>query len=318
MIPVARPDTLDVIEAALGAIYTKDEKTELERARDYYAQIPPPPKAYPFSRYKVWKVCCALDTLFHDKCAYCESSYQAVDSRDVEHFRPKGGVTEAPLHPGYWWLAAKWSNLLPSCPPCNQRRRQLTYDPTKTLEEFDRLRLVEPQFLSGKANSFPLRGNNWIDREDGDVSTEDPLLINPCERDPNSHLQWIFDWDRQDSLWEAEVVTASLKPRSVDGVEDPYAKASIAIYGLNRAGLVRERMARIKEMQLILGPVADTMSDLAAAPRAGADHDRLLARLNKYREKFRLAFTAPDRPYAGMARAFTAQFAKEFSQRMSL
>lgn len=46
---------------------------------------------------------------------------------DVEHFRPKSEIDEvdpatfrpvpgrAPTAPGYYWLAAAWSNLLPSC-----------------------------------------------------------------------------------------------------------------------------------------------------------------------------------------------------------
>src|SRR5262245_43420933 len=122
MIRVQRPKEPAVVAAALRRPFPKFEnKTELERARAYYKSKPSPAKAFKFQRYSEFAVCQALDDLFHGKCAYCESSYRAVDSRDVEHFRPKGGVTEAPEHPGYWWLAASWSSLLPSCPPCNQR-----------------------------------------------------------------------------------------------------------------------------------------------------------------------------------------------------
>ena len=46
-----------------------------------------------------------LQDLYHDKCAYCDGSYQAFGYGDVEHFRPKGAVTEDPTHSGYWWLA---------------------------------------------------------------------------------------------------------------------------------------------------------------------------------------------------------------------
>ena len=38
---------------------------------------------------------------------------------------------------GYWWLAAAWKNLLPSCPPCNQRRRQVEFAAEMTLEEME-------------------------------------------------------------------------------------------------------------------------------------------------------------------------------------
>lgn len=55
--------------------------------------------------YKHESVRRALEKLFHDKCAYCESSTLAGADWDVEHYRPKGRVAERPDHPGYYWLA---------------------------------------------------------------------------------------------------------------------------------------------------------------------------------------------------------------------
>ena len=43
-----------------------------------------------------------LDLLFHGKCAYCETFYSASAPVDVEHYRPKGAVSEDPSHPGYY------------------------------------------------------------------------------------------------------------------------------------------------------------------------------------------------------------------------
>jgi hypothetical protein len=76
---------------------------------------------------KVW----LLDNVFNKKCAYCETPV----GRSVfhaEHYRPKGRVTtdgkkvkikndmnEDVDHPGYFWLAFHWKNLLPSCALCN-------------------------------------------------------------------------------------------------------------------------------------------------------------------------------------------------------
>src|SRR5262249_6192965 len=137
MIYVYRPPESDAVREALGRRGRTDKLTEIEKARAYYNRNPIPKKTFEFTRYKEWAVCRALDDLFHEKCAYCESSYRAVDSCDVEHYRPKGGVTESPKHRGYWWLAAHWQNLLPSCPPCNQRRYHTIYDPSMTLEEFE-------------------------------------------------------------------------------------------------------------------------------------------------------------------------------------
>lgn len=72
-----------------------------------------------------------LLNVFNKKCAYCETPV----SRSVfhaEHYRPKGRVTANGKkvkiqddqgndidHPGYFWLAFDWRNLLPSCALCN-------------------------------------------------------------------------------------------------------------------------------------------------------------------------------------------------------
>jgi 5-methylcytosine-specific restriction endonuclease McrA len=79
---------------------------------------------------------------FYGKCAYCEAPIRDYQPGDVEHFRPKAGVSDEngqavflfdeegqvqvgadgkPVeHPGYYWLAYEWTNLLPACAKCNQ------------------------------------------------------------------------------------------------------------------------------------------------------------------------------------------------------
>ena len=59
------------------------------------------------ARYKTKDVKKALEELYHNKCAFCETN---VERWDVEHFRPKS------LYP---WLAFSWDNLLLACPTCN-------------------------------------------------------------------------------------------------------------------------------------------------------------------------------------------------------
>jgi hypothetical protein len=312
MIHVERPPEPDGVRQALAKRGRSDGLTELQKARKYYRQKPAPTKAFPFACYKAWEVCRALDELFHEKCAYCESSYRAVDSRDIEHFRPKGGVTESPKHQGYWWLAAVWRNLLPSCPPCNQRRRQTVFDPHMTLEEFERARQQESNRLAGKANSFPVRHDNWVTTEKETIAVEDPLLINPCEQDPSEHLEFVFDWNHQTFIWEADPINALLRPRSSAGQEDPYAKASIGIYGLNRAGLVRERAAHLKTLQWLCQPVVDLVHELGDSPSAAAV-TRIEPRLKRYKANL-TALAQPDQPYAGMAQAFLAQFEEELKR----
>lgn len=320
MIHVPRPadEPEDVRGALLQPFTRKDkkvlekEKTEIELAREYYSSNPPPTKAFDFIRYKEFAVCKALDNLFHEKCAYCETSYRAVDALDVEHFRPKGGVSESPGHPGYWWLAAVWWNLLPSCPPCNQRRRHVTFKPGMTLEEFETALQKEPKQTSGKSNSFPLRGGNWIADENGDLDAEDPLLINPTKRNPEDHLMWVFDWDHDTYLWDADPLIPAIAPREVNGEDDPYAKASIAVYGLNRAGLVRERMERVKMLQNDCHPIIDAIDDLERV-RTAEDEARLRARLVRYKRILE-GYTRENQPYAGMARAFLEEFQSELAR----
>jgi hypothetical protein len=130
MIFVQRPPAPPAdVSNALARVVKKVGKTELECARDYYAQTPPPTKAYSFARYKEQEVCQWLDRIYNEKCAYCESIYRAVDSRDIEHFRPKAGVTEAPEHPGYWWLAAELPAVQPTATPDDLRDRHDAGEP---------------------------------------------------------------------------------------------------------------------------------------------------------------------------------------------
>jgi hypothetical protein len=311
MIRVARPPESDEVRAALTKLGRSDQ-TELEKAREYYKKIPPPTKAYKFERYKELAVCRALDDLFYEKCAYCEAVYRATDSRNVEHFRPKGGVAESPGHQGYWWLAAAWQNLLPSCPPCNQLRHQLIFNPGMSLEEIERARLKESEHLSGKANSFPVLDDNWVTAETDDITVEDPLLINPCERDPADHLEFIFEWDRKKYIWEADPIYPLVRPKLDAGGDDPYAKASIAIYGLNRLSLVRDRAAHAKMMRIPCKPIVDLISDLGGA-LSPAELTRIQTRLKDYRANL-MSLTQPDQPYAAMARAFVSEFEAELQR----
>jgi hypothetical protein len=76
-----------------------------------------------------------LKKLFSGKCAYCETFIEQNHPGAVEHFRPKGAVSDEDFnvvrigsganqinHPGYYWLAYEWLNLLPACYDCNTFR----------------------------------------------------------------------------------------------------------------------------------------------------------------------------------------------------
>ena len=76
---------------------------------------------------------------FYGKCAYCESRIAENQPGDIEHFRPKNAVKDInnqnveinrghgnEPHPGYYWLAYSWQNLLPACRDCNSITRAKT------------------------------------------------------------------------------------------------------------------------------------------------------------------------------------------------
>jgi uncharacterized protein (TIGR02646 family) len=157
-----------------------------------------------FSVYKRPEVRVALGQLFHGKCAYCEVRYSHVQLTDVEMFRPKSGVVESPKHPGYWWLAMEWNNLLPSCIDCNRIRAQ---DGVKT----------------GKGNRFPLEHESKrAFRPKDKLSDESPMLLDPCVDRPEEHL--VFE--------ESSGLVVSDTKRG---------QTTITVLGLNRPGLVSAR-----------------------------------------------------------------------------
>lgn len=57
-----------------------------------------------------------LAIAYKNKCAYCERICKA----DIEHYRPKKGISDDATHLGYYWLCYEWSNLIPSCINCNR------------------------------------------------------------------------------------------------------------------------------------------------------------------------------------------------------
>ncbi len=120
---------------------------------------------------KIWKKLKPfLENLFNKKCAYCEGIYEAGTWMDVEHYRPKAKITldgnpqnsvkitdakgEEIDHPGYFWLAYDWRNLLLSCKKCNSGK--------------------------GKMNQFPIKGRRATSPRDS-LQEEDPLILNPYD-----------------------------------------------------------------------------------------------------------------------------------------
>jgi len=127
-----------------------------------------------------------LDKVFYSKCAYCEANHSAGFPAHVEHYRPKLLVTEARNainHPGYFWLAYEWENLLLSCNNCN------------TLHSFvrDGQKVSRP----GKWNEFKIKKQRVAepsadpDKWSEELKAEEPLLLNPYFDNPSEHIYFL-------------------------------------------------------------------------------------------------------------------------------
>ncbi len=256
----------DEVEAP--AILSKrydDDKTELDRLREAFQAG----KELKFNRYKEDKVKQALDRLFHGKCAYCESFYAGTQPVDVEHYRPKGGVDGVDDHPGYWWLAGDWENLLPSCIDCNRKRRQKTPiapgGQLVTLTEdgdFDRQRTLS----TGKATAFPLDdGSPRASGETDSVDSEKRLLLDPTRENPDDDLIFHVDRNHLVSLVFPKPLdpadALALPPADDAGAVAAAANTaqvstrgavSIQVYGLNRLQLVQARTRVLRDLEFLL------------------------------------------------------------------
>lgn len=122
-----------------------------------------------------------IDGPFHGKCAYCESYIASDQDGGIEHFRPKNAVSDEDFkpvkierdgetidHPGYYWLCYKYTNFLPTCILCNEKR-------------------WHGDKLIGKYTRFPVKGDYAI--RPGEEDNEEPLLLNPVFVDPEEHLE---------------------------------------------------------------------------------------------------------------------------------
>lgn len=168
---------------------------------------------FDFKIYKSAGVKDALNVLFHGKCAWCESRLGSTTPGDICQYRPKNSVAESPTHPGYWWLASEWDNLLLSCPDCNRTRRH-------------------EGVASGKASRFPLDDETRRAFDIGEEIREKPLLLDPTVDNPADHLVY----DR-----EGKVFSDTLRGQT-----------TVTVLGLNRPSLIVARKRAITELNYTL------------------------------------------------------------------
>jgi hypothetical protein len=289
------------------------------------------PKSYGFSVYKDEAGKLALEALFHGKCAYCESHYASQAPVDVEHYRPKGGVEGDEDHWGYFWLAADWRNLLPSCIDCNRRRYQILATPT-TASLVDLREAGKPIWQTGKENAFPVKGDTRAYGKEDDfeeqIAKERPFLLDPCVDDPEAHLEYLVDapipfglvLPRKLSHVDADALPLVPGGADIDpGIVPPHVSArgavTIQICGLNRLGLIQARTRVLRQLEAlrIMIADADVLAEKLAKSRARAAReavpvlnslvDRMIDEVRQMGE--------PDQPFSAMVRQWSDRWIKE-------
>jgi len=152
-----------------------------------------------------------LENVFHDKCAYCETRAVRFPGH-AEHFRPKGRVdvrdpatgkslpatVEWPdgktlPHPGYFWLAYHWKNLLPACQDCNSGRGKQNQFPLpgkKLPTLITKLSAADVKRLAAHARlSVKYKDRYYLDPDALD-EIETPEILNPYHDNPHEHLRF--------------------------------------------------------------------------------------------------------------------------------
>ena len=156
----------------------------------------------------------ALADLFpNKKCWYCESPVDRADNA-VDHFRPKGKVSDAAhSHNGYRWLSFEHKNYRYACTFCNSLRKD-----------------VENGNVGGKADRFPLIVEANRLYAPGPLTQEKPTLLDPCE---------LNDWE----LIGCKQENGKPCPTSTDQLKKYRAEVSISIYHLDYEPTCKQRHA---------------------------------------------------------------------------
>ena len=223
--------------------------------------------AFEFVAYRDNSVKAALNAMSGYKCAYCETRYGATQPVDIEHYRPKGPFrdSDGTEHTGYYWLAASWDNLLPSCIDCNRRRRHGS------------------RGSYGKASMFPIKGARAT--APGEERFERRLLLHPCRDNPTLHLWFLPDG-------------GVIPRRTATGRSSIKGRTSIEVYGLQRPQLVRERAAYIRRVLFDI-EMAERAAVLLANQRDAQSKEILRLQLRRLVE-----YLEPQSPYVAIGRQF--------------
>ena len=288
---------IDRNEAPPTSLTSAASLTQAQEAEAYYQTWAVGDPAFvAFTRYKEIDVQQALRRMFAWKCAYCERQLEK-GSFEVEHYRPKGHVHGCD-HPGYWWLALEWTNLLPACAACNKGLLQHLVTADMTVTQVEALQATKATDLHGKATQFPVTFSRLV-AKNNDHSFEGPLLIDPTRTDPEPELSW-----RSDCVFS--VVEPADKPTGPSAM----GAATIKCVALNRVDLVENRtqvLERLRTQRIQIMDSLEMAVEGAQPEQVKAAIDIALLRLNDMKLSGK-----SNQPYAGMVRAFVRGFAEDF------
>jgi hypothetical protein len=272
------PAMLDAVEAAWWTRWSdraeKATRGAVKAFEDWLAKptpLPRPPFAFEFNN-EIWKDLkdWLLQHVFHQKCAYCEREISGYYG-DAEHYRPKSAVRHKTAagklepstcaipdpasgrdvvqsHPGYFWLAYDWRNLVPACAFCNSGHGK------NDRFEVTGAHIVLARLSQAEVDAMPLLAKpRQSDRWPGYYylapaaldAREIPLLLNPLnaddERNPRKHIRFGV----------RGIVSA------VD--ESPFGKTSIEVFDLRKDRL---RIARQEAQETFRSRFYDAMREL--------------------------------------------------------
>jgi hypothetical protein len=221
----------------------------------------------------------------HGKCAYCEIRLAPGQRKgDVEHYRPKGrarGIDGKVVkirrngalvsHPGYYWLAYDYMNLLPACSACNRR----AIDASSSM-------------LTGKSDIFPTLDGRWASRPE-EITSEQPALLNPwmAADDPAEHLLFDPKTGLVIGLTERGKITIDVLGLNRDGLPEQRKQACITLRMALTTGTsdaVRGRSDAEPEIETLVRSVRSGYAEFAAICRAemGYVRRRLQDALNRW------------------------------------
>jgi hypothetical protein len=220
-----------------------------------------------------------LLSFFHGKCAYCEDFRGNQRKNDgkpnwdwqMEHFRPKAGVSEDRTHEGYYWLSYECTNFLAGCYTCNQQ-----YKGTQFPIMDGSTRLTADAFIENARLKTAC-----CDLFHPLFNAEEPVLIHPAKDKPEAFIEFLAD--------------GTVHGKNLRG------EKSIEIYGLNRQLLIAARKKIIDNIMINLNVNLEFCEQ-------NIDKQLLKRILNYYLEKLVTTIDEPTSTFIAFRRTILGQF----------